>query len=84
MHALQAFMVFTARCCVFRTYSSHEVTGASIFSTFRANLQFSRLGLQLQTLGGFKSEVQHLPPSKVRRCKAPQPGVINNSSLKTA
>ena len=34
--------------------------------------------------GGFKSEVQHLPPSKVRRCKAPQPGVINNSSLKTA
>lgn len=34
--------------------------------------------------GGFKSEVQHLPPSKVRRCKAPQPGDINNSSLKTA
>lgn len=37
-----------------------------------------------ENLGGFKSEVQHLPPSKVRRCKAPQPGVTNNSSLKTA
>jgi hypothetical protein len=26
------------------------------------------------------SEVQHLPPSKVRRCKAPLPSVIDNSS----
>lgn len=23
-------------------------------------------------MGGLKSEVQHLPPSKVRRCKAPR------------
>ena len=36
-----------------------------------------------QELGGFKSEVQHLPPSKVRRCKAPHPSTINSSSLKT-
>ncbi|MBU4280713.1 MAG: hypothetical protein KKG11_09810 [Gammaproteobacteria bacterium] len=35
-------------------------------------------------LGGFKSEVQHLPPSKVRRCKAPHPSAINSFSLKTA
>ena len=35
-------------------------------------------------LGGFKPEVQHLPPSKVRRCKAARREDINNSSLKTA
>jgi hypothetical protein len=34
--------------------------------------------------GGLKSEVQHLPPSKVRRCKSPRREDINNSSLKTA
>ena len=33
--------------------------------------------------GGFKSEVQHLPTCKVRRCQAP-PRTITNSSLKTA
>jgi FkbM family methyltransferase len=33
-------------------------------------------------LGGFKSEVQHLPPSKVSRCKAAHPSAINNSSLR--
>jgi len=32
--------------------------------------------------GGFKSEVQHLPPSKVSRCKAAHPSAINNSSLR--
>ena len=36
------------------------------------------------TLGGFKSEVQHLPPSKVRRCRAHRQEDINNFSLKTA
>ena len=35
------------------------------------------------TQGGFKGEVQHLLPSKVRRCKVSYPKVINNSSLKT-
>jgi hypothetical protein len=39
---------------------------------------------QMLLVGGFKSEVQHLPPSKVRRCKAPRREDINNSSLKTA
>ena len=33
--------------------------------------------------GGFKSEVQHLQPSKVSRCKAPHPSDINNFNLKT-
>ncbi len=33
--------------------------------------------------GGFKSEVQHLPPCKVRRCQPP-PRTITSSSLKTA
>ena len=33
--------------------------------------------------GGFKGEVQHLLPSKVRRCKVSYPKAINNSSLKT-
>ena len=37
-----------------------------------------------QMKGGLKSEVQHLPRSKVRRCKAPRKEDINNSSLKTA
>ena len=32
--------------------------------------------------GGFKPEVQHLPPSKVSRCKAAHPSAINNSSLR--
>ena len=35
------------------------------------------------TLGGFKSEVQHLQPCKVRRCKAPQ-DTTSNFSLKSA
>ena len=34
-------------------------------------------------LSGFKSEVQHLQPSKVRRCKAFHPSDINNFNLKT-
>ena len=34
-------------------------------------------------LGGFKSEVQHLQPCKVRRCKAPQ-DTTSNFSLKSA
>ena len=34
--------------------------------------------------GGFKTEVQHLPPSKVSRCKAAHPSAINNSSLRIA
>ncbi len=34
--------------------------------------------------GGFKSEVQHLLPSKVRRCKAPRPSATNSCRLKTA
>jgi hypothetical protein len=34
--------------------------------------------------GGLKSEVQHLLPSKVRRCKAPRREDINSSSLKIA
>jgi hypothetical protein len=34
--------------------------------------------------GGFKSGVQHLLPSKVRRCRAHRQEDINNSSLKTA
>ena len=33
--------------------------------------------------GGFKSEVQHLQPCKVRRCKAPQ-DTTSNFSLKSA
>ena len=37
----------------------------------------------LQKLGGFKSEVQHLQPCKVRRCKAPQ-DTTSNFSLKSA
>jgi uncharacterized membrane protein YraQ (UPF0718 family) len=36
------------------------------------------------SLGGFKSEVQHLQPSKVCRCKAPLRSDTSNSSLKTA
>ena len=35
-------------------------------------------------LGGFKSEVQHLPPSKVSRCKAVHPEGINSSRQRTA
>ena len=35
------------------------------------------------TDGGFKSEVQHLHPGKVRRCKAFHPSDINNFNLKT-
>lgn len=35
------------------------------------------------TPGGFKSEVQHLQPCKVRRCKAPR-DTTSNFSLKTA
>jgi branched-chain amino acid transport system ATP-binding protein len=34
--------------------------------------------------GGFKSEVQHLPPSKVSRCKAVHPEGINSSRQRTA
>ena len=37
----------------------------------------------LPKLGGFKSEVQHLQPCKVRRCKAPQ-DTTSNFSLKSA
>ena len=38
-----------------------------------------------QWLGGFKPEVQHLQPSKVRRCHhLVRPRPINNFSLKSA
>ncbi len=36
-----------------------------------------------ERLGGFKTEVQHLPPSKVRRCKVPRPSAINVSVQST-
>ena len=40
---------------------------------------------QTLTLGGFKPEVQHLQPSKVRRCHhLVRPRPINNFSLKSA
>jgi hypothetical protein len=39
--------------------------------------------IQLQYQGGFKSEVQHLQPCKVRRCKT-QPDSTSNFSLKNA
>ena len=38
-----------------------------------------------RTVGGFKPEVQHLPPIKVRRCHhLVRPRPINNFSLKSA
>jgi hypothetical protein len=37
----------------------------------------------MMKLGGFKSEVQHLQPCKVRRCKT-QPDSTSNFSLKNA
>ena len=40
-------------------------------------------GFCSNTQGGFKSEVQHLQPCKVRRCKAPQ-DTTSNFSLKSA
>ena len=40
---------------------------------------------QKQCLGGFKPEVQHLPPSKVRRCHhLVRPRHTSSSSLKSA
>ena len=39
--------------------------------------------MEFEILGGFKSEVQHLQPCKVRRCKAPQ-DTTSNFSLKSA
>ena len=48
-------------------------------------LDFLDLGIRSleQRLGGFKSEVQHLQPCKVSRCKAPR-DITSNFSLKTA
>ena len=44
---------------------------------------FSERKAALNCWGGFKSEVQHLQPCKVRRCKAPQ-DTTSNFSLKSA
>ena len=49
------------------------------------NFDFLFFALQHKNImpGGFKSEVQHLQPCKVRRCKAPQ-DTTSNFSLKSA
>jgi general secretion pathway protein E len=47
--------------------------------------QYKMLGQRIKVItGGFKSEVQHLPPSKVSRCKAVHPEGINSSRQRTA
>jgi hypothetical protein len=54
--------------------------GAFRINSFRSR---TAAGIAAFTLGGFKSEVQHLQPCKVRRCKT-QPDSTSNFSLKNA
>ncbi len=62
------------------SYRTASIYGVSI----REPMGGIDFGLQKSfCIGGFKSEVQHLPTCKVRRCQAP-PRTITSSSLKTA
>ena len=59
-----------------------NLSAADLNSSVYRPRGFDPFILVLLKLGGFKPEVQHLPPSKVSRCKAAHPSAINNSSLR--
>ena len=65
------------------TYVSKQFDWDSFTKNYRVVLNTAEDGGV--TLGGFKPEVQHLQPSKVRRCHhLVRPRPINNFSLKSA
>ena len=80
----------------YKTLASHSVYSLLFLSNFEYWLSAGYFdaeshekwllhtwSLSVEWQGGFKSEVQHLQPCKVRRCKAPQ-DTTSNFSLKSA
>ena len=79
---------FTVEAVPFPTVLSLEEHATGAPKPQEADLAIARSGATSRQhawrdeLGGFKSEVQHLPTCKVRRCQPP-PRTITNYSLKT-